>query len=430
VLTIVVLLILLGITLRTGSQVVENARENRLTTELDMVQHSAMERYTKVSLTNEQYPGVSYPTKQDALNDVPLISSEITLLGEDGDYYRLSKDDLTSLGVEKSEYEYIINYKTGEVINATKQVTPKGVMLYIFAKQSVEMGDNVGYTPPAPPAPIIPEQQEPSAGNQSGGSLGTRQTGVVEIAWLDLDNNVIQNPLAPKLKGGMTPIKWNGTQESNAATSGGSWYSYTAQTGANDGRTSRWANVRITDGSYFVWIPRYAYKIIYFDTEAHANDYRTNGLTQTNQAWIEGYSTVYGMIDKNGKVVNNTKPNLSYKVKTANYRDYIPHPAFLGVGYENLGGGFGADNKGVSGFWMAKYEMSGETNGSPSAPGNVLTSSTIKMVSKPNVVSWRSITIGNMFTNSKNYGTNVGQSSYNSHMMKNSEWRGSGLLNS
>ena len=71
---------------------------------------------------------------------------------------------------------------------------------------------------------------------------------------------------------------------------------------------------------------------------------------------------------------------------------------------------------------MAKYEMSMEINGvatttNGSSTGNVLTSDTIKAVSKPGVTSWRWITIGNMYTNAYNYAREK-----ESHLMKNSEW--------
>ena len=45
----------------------------------------------------------------------------------------------------------------------------------------------------------------------------------------------------------------------NADTTTQEWYSY-------DGTTNHWANAKTKDGSMFVWIPRFAYKITYTDT--------------------------------------------------------------------------------------------------------------------------------------------------------------------
>jgi len=202
----------------------------------------------------------------------------------------------------------------------------------------------------------------------------------------------------------MNPVKWTGIIESNTNTSDTNWYNYQAQSQATDGKTSSWANVKMTDGSYYVWIPRYCYKIIYFDTEPHANDYRINGLTTENNAWIQGYSTVYGILDKNKKVIDGTSPNINQvdRVKTEGYTDYVPHPAFLGVGYEDLGGGFGTSSKGTPGFWMAKFEASNSAN---------------KPLSVPNVQSWKGNPVGTMYTNAYNYNR-----TYDSHLIKNSEW--------
>ena len=60
----------------------------------------------------------------------------------------------------------------------------------------------------------------------------------------------IANP--PKLTQGMIPIKWDGTKWVDTNTEDEQWYDYSQK---------KWANVRLKDGSMFVWIPRYAYKI-------------------------------------------------------------------------------------------------------------------------------------------------------------------------
>ncbi|MCL2860642.1 MAG: hypothetical protein FWF46_08940 [Oscillospiraceae bacterium] len=301
-----------------------------------------------------------------------------------------------------------------------------------------------------------------------GDSTWSREIGVVEIAWLDMDNNVIPKPLAPNMTTDMTPIKWNGTTAVTAGTYNNpdnDWYSYTAQTGATDGGTSKWANARTPDGSYWVWIPRYAYKIIYFTStsdqmaaesnqiatkvaggetleqataevsseiaQENADAYRVSG----SKVGLVGYSTVYGMVDADNKVVDVTKPNpaIKDKVKTDGYTEYIPHPAFLGTGYEELGGGFGADSRGISGFWIAKFETSMEDGSethvetSDETIGNVATENTIaanggtnngiKAVSIPGVTSWRYINIANCYDNSYNY-----DRAKESHLIKNSEW--------
>lgn len=69
------------------------------------------------------------------------------------------------------------------------------------------------------------------------------------------DNSSIignSNVNAPQLVEGMTPVKWNGSQWVETTTDDKEWYNYSKK---------QWANVRLADGSMFVWIPRYAYKI-------------------------------------------------------------------------------------------------------------------------------------------------------------------------
>ncbi len=60
----------------------------------------------------------------------------------------------------------------------------------------------------------------------------------------------------PKLVAGMTPIKWNGTTWVNTTSSDTEWYDY-----GKTPDTKKWANAKTADGSMWVWIPRYVYKI-------------------------------------------------------------------------------------------------------------------------------------------------------------------------
>ena len=270
----------------------------------------------------------------------------------------------------------------------------------------------------------------------TGGEAFTRPCGVVEIAWLDLNNNVIENPLPPGPHlGGMTPVKWTGSPGSYTEvatnTSDTNWYNYIAQTGNLDGKTSSWANAKNpVDGSYFVWIPRYAYKIIYFDSETNKEAYLADNKHVTG---ITGYSTIYGIVNaSDNKVITGTATGITQTVQTVGYRDYIPHPAFLGVGTENLGGGFGTDSKGISGFWVAKFEMSMETsnNGTTWAvqnvnnlnSGNVATknagnSKNVRAISRPGTPAWVYVNIANCYENSYYY-----DRAKDSHLIKNSEW--------
>ncbi len=131
--------------------------------------------------------------------------------------------------------------------------------------------------------------------------------------------------------------------------------------------------------SYFVWIPRYRYKI--FDegnyTSAPSNKPSDYGNSvQTIEIVFEDKSSV--------KSVGTTE------------NDWLTHPAFT----------FG--NEELNGIWVGKFETSGTTDN-------------IKI--KPNEVSLRNINIRTMFETSYNYKRNL-----DSHMMKNIEWGAAAYL--
>ena len=108
----------------------------------------------------------------------------------------------------------------------------------------------------------------------------TRAYGVIEIEFLSgTSYNATTTPNEPKMTSDMKKVYWeNGEEKVEGEASdfdASKWYSYIAQTGATtSGGTSKWANAKTEDGSYWVWIPRYAYRIVYFDTQEHAEDYR------------------------------------------------------------------------------------------------------------------------------------------------------------
>ncbi len=190
-------------------------------------------------------------------------------------------------------------------------------------------------------------------------------------------------------------------------------YSYVDTSIEGNTNESEWANAEvIVDGitSYFVWIPRYAYKITYYTSE--------------DKTEISETPTAYGTIDVKfiegtGKTaVDGTICKYASEKPTAD--DYIVHPAF--TKNANYGGGW--DNE-LPGIWIGKYEASlaNKNDGSNIIPNDsianiLLSNNTDKtIVTKPGYRSWTYCTIGNMYTNSLEYDPNL-----KSHMLKNSEW--------
>ena len=209
------------------------------------------------------------------------------------------------------------------------------------------------------------------------GSTGDREyTANWESTWPGWNQPVITT--------GLTPVNWNGS--SWVSTTEANWdYNYnsvataTHSTVAGNG-DGKWANAQTADGSLYVWIPRYSYKIT--SGEHAASQKSWNSLTAAGTAKIE-------VKFSNGTTDDTTD-------------SYIAHPAFT----------FGTDE--LEGIWVAKYEASqGNTTSQVSAP----TSSTSVAKSIPGVASWRNISVSNMFDYAYNTYRNA-----DSHLMKNTEW--------
>ena len=192
-------------------------------------------------------------------------------------------------------------------------------------------------------------------------------------------------------------------------------YSYVDTSVPGNENKSEWANAEVTvDGitSYFVWIPRYAYKITYYTNE--------------DKTEISETPTAYGTIDV--KFINGTgniaadEEGTICKYASENpdvTKDYVVHPAFTD---EVDNGGWDSQ---LAGIWIGKFEASlaNKNDGSNIIPNdsnaNILLSDDADktIVTKPGYSSWRWIAIGNMYTNAYNYAREL-----ESHMLKNSEW--------
>ena len=147
---------------------------------------------------------------------------------------------------------------------------------------------------------------------------------------------------APALKTGMTPIKFNeatSTKKGEAVKTtkeDKDWYSY---------ENKKWANAETQDGSMWVWIPRYAYRI--------------NSDTQTTDVvFLIGTSDNY--YDEQGKV-QTAKRCKSKDEKVDTEAGYTVHPAFTNeTSIEYRNGGW---DKELTGIWVSKFEAAYATSG-------------------------------------------------------------------
>ncbi len=198
-------------------------------------------------------------------------------------------------------------------------------------------------------------------GDIKDGTTPPPATGATDGSWSDEEG--VNTPV---IKENMELVKWDDTQNKFVPDDTNSSYDY-------DETTREWANAKVTiDGveSYFVWIPRYEYKI------------------------------ENGKIDIKFIKTTDTEPT---------EEGYTIHPAFTDDSDNNYSNG--GWNEELPGIWVGKYE-SARSDSEGATQG---TSTTIKI--QPGVTSWRNIKIGDMYNYAKEYSPTL-----NSHMLKNSEW--------
>lgn len=128
IITIIILIILAGIGVAAGRESVKTAKDNKLFVELDMVQHAILERYSKYKLINDEDMLVGTKLTYD---EAESVSEQMDRrLPEAGTYYRLTPENIESLGLAKGEHTYIVNYEKGIVLNETVKMTYSGESLY------------------------------------------------------------------------------------------------------------------------------------------------------------------------------------------------------------------------------------------------------------------------------------------------------------
>ena len=200
----------------------------------------------------------------------------------------------------------------------------------------------------------------------------------------------------PQLDDGMIPVVFDASGSNTivktVSNTSSDWYDYSRQEWANavlvkENGTKTRAYYKANPGvaidesdilAYYVWIPRYSYKIWETGTSA-------NGKEKTIDIQFESADTI-----STGTTVGS----------------YITHPAFW---WDNNSNGVRESGEELAGIWVGKFETTG-TADSPTI--------------LPDVVSLRLQRVSLQFaTAQKLGGTTYGvSSSSDSHMMKNSEW--------
>ena len=263
----------------------------------------------------------------------------------------------------------------------------KSILLVLFG---LVLGLSVAYA-----AELINSKEVSFSNGATNLSSNNVQDAIEEIYNKTIDNSSCKNVSVPKLGDGLVPVTIENDGTVKYADTTKSWYNYCDKIWANAVILEDGASYNVGDTisetdiqSYFVWIPKYKYKLWNVDVaveNAHEIDIV---FDETDTTDIEGVSCKTPLVSGGSGNCKNG--------------EYMTHPAFISMN--------------TNGFWVGKFET-GYKGATSVATSQVNTNDTSKVIVKPNVYSWRNITVYNAFLNSYNYQRNL-----DSHMMKNTEW--------
>jgi hypothetical protein len=208
----------------------------------------------------------------------------------------------------------------------------------------------------------------------------------------------------PQLTTGMTRIMFSNGQTILDGEEGWdeeNWYNY---------EEKNWANVETEDGSMWVWIPRFAYKITYTD----ASNKSAGGTIDV--VFLKGTTN----LDANGNDVTSESYVDSKGVQGA----YTVHPSFQNGSSTNYANGEWKEE--ITGFWMAKFQagLSDDASASKTTSVSGMTNSYYP-VFQGQKVAYNNINISQCFRLSQALtedGNPYGITNADSHLTKNSEW--------
>ena len=170
------------------------------------------------------------------------------------------------------------------------------------------------------------------------------------IPQIDGSWNAEKKVNSPELFEGMTAVYWDNSGVEHELTEASTeeewdqWYDYNGQ---GDGQ-NKWANAVTKDENgnitgYWVWIPRYAYKI-------------ESGLFTSTAGTI----SVKFLKNTSDLDENDTEISREYAYSGNAMTDYVVHPAFRNGTDNNFM--LGEWDEEVAGFWVAKYEAGYQAN--------------------------------------------------------------------
>ena len=332
VITIIVLLILAGVTIATltgDNGIIKNANKAKEQTEITE-EKEIIEKATVQAMGNNKYGNIEEDELQSELDkETGEGKTETSEIGEEIEVVFIESDRYYTVDIDGNVAQIITEENTAETPTYWEKTTKTDEEWYSYADIS----------------------------------NGDKEVKVNE----------------PKLRGAMTAIKYVGEDAES-------------QTG------SKWANAITQDGSMWVWIPRYAYKI--------TSGYHESG-TETTGGTIE-----VAFIDTNNQFLNGETGTIVTDPSEVTYtnnvqNEWLVHPAFTSNA-EN-GGGFGE----LTGIWVGKFETTGTYDSTTDTRTVTILPGTKYDLGR--------MTINEMYQLAKST-TFKEKVTINSHMAKNSEW--------
>jgi len=247
--------------------------------------------------------------------------------------------------------------------------------------------------------------------------------------WITSDTMDNSGANVPELVQGLIPVVYDGEKwvkaEISDTTSSYKWYDYDEKKWANAvlvTDTNRIKYVNATAGTsitesdilaYYVWIPRYKYKVWNINKVVGTDSYnaRTTGIDIIFESGTNSTGTITCGTYSFAQITSDSQKS---ETCTGSNGEYYTHPAFT----------FGNDE--LTGIWVGKFEISSETPTANYGGGNS-TALTVRVL--PNVASWRNNYLTNFYkviydmqTSNNIYGLSNDRTNTDSHMMKNLEW--------
>ncbi len=343
------------------------------------------------------------PTKDDVALGEDGYKFTLTNTGTIDSYYSIYLDDiLLSDAGERLDNSYIRFNLLNESNNQsnTSSLSSYSSDNRLITNGFLKKGESVTY--------ILRMWVKYEAGNEAQNKYFATQIRVVGTQANAVGyQEEILNGSYPVLKDNLVPVVISDTGVVTKADINKEWYSYEKKNWANsvilkdesvvykNGEEIPEDNIE----SYFVWIPKYSYQL--WDLGNYSG--LTSISDKTQEIKIK-FGTSNTSDNVSGECTTPMKDNQGIAGTSGNCKvgDYMTHPAFLAFD--------------TTGLWVGKFET-GYDGTTTTAGAQVNSVDTNKIVIKPNVYSWRNITVGNMFKNSYDYKRDL-----DSHMMKNTEW--------